>query len=182
MKTSKQTVWLVSLLSLMVVLSAYYATSDQVQPATQLEQAVVGDENFKGLQLTLQEVAPDKKDAVEVSKHTTNRSLDVTSGSFRAQLSQKYVDMLTSSGVDKQQIKEAHKSFCALSHSNPAEQKLEVFLKSRGFETAVIKNGACVVVNVKGKTVPSAAVKLINLVQERLGVEPANISIKQHSI
>lgn len=58
MNTKRQTIWLVSMLSLMVVLSAYYLFTEDLDGSTLKETTHTTQENWKASEITVDDVAP----------------------------------------------------------------------------------------------------------------------------
>jgi stage III sporulation protein AH len=176
MLLKKQTVWLLTMLSLVVVLSVYYITSpeqkgndlatveqktkDQTvskkttdtkqQPEAKNEKTVVttvaGDDAFEELRMQLEDQRSKKKEDLEAEVASTDLPADKRS--------------------------EAYDEMQKLSETAQKEEVLETLIKTMGYEDALVRaDGEKVNITVKSKKKhsPSAANDIIQLVKKEIG-------------
>jgi stage III sporulation protein AH len=173
MLLKKQTVWLLTMLSLVVVLSVYYITSPEQKnnDLTAVEQkgqnqavkketavkseakdgktvvtTVAGDDAFAELRMQLEDQRSQKKDELEAVVASTNLPADKRS--------------------------EAYDQMQKLNETAQKEEVLETLIKTMGYEDALVRaDGEKVNITVKSKKKhsPSAANDIIQLVKKEIG-------------
>jgi stage III sporulation protein AH len=156
MLLKKQTVWLLTMLSLVVVLSVYYITSpepksndlaavqqsakDQNQGKTKTEtkdgktvvSSVAGDSAFEELRMKLEDLRSEHQEDLTTQLASTDLSAD-----------------------EKSKVKDQMDKLNAIAQS---EQLLETFIKTMGYDDVLVRaDGQKVIVTVKAKKKPSAS-------------------------
>lgn len=195
MVLKKQTVWLLTMLSLMVVLSAYYLYNppldgeELTQDAGEVEQAE-DNEAFTEIDFTnLDELGDD--DWIDTFGDL-NADFDYTvfdqqrmdyflghrmdRNDHRAKQIEDYQYVIASSESNAQMIAEAKHHVDHLREITYTEEKLETMIKSDGYQEAVVivnDEKVDVLIGAKEDLETSEAVKIIHMVQEQLNV-PGN--------
>lgn len=184
MQMSRQTVWLVTMLTLMVVLSAYYIVTGPVQPANQ---EVVKTTNPGNIDVSIKAV-----DKPTSSTATQNKEISNLKGSndyfvgyqlqrhaLRSRLTEEWFKVLTNPDASKEQQTEARGKIDGLMKVDKRESVLEELIRKEGFADAVVvSNDSHIDVVVQSKDLTRAqAVKLIGLVKDQMDVAPLNVSV-----
>ncbi|MFK9093229.1 SpoIIIAH-like family protein [Bacillus salipaludis] len=156
MLLKKQTVWLLTMLSLVVVLSVYYITSpeqknndlaavqqkgkDQNQGKTKTEakdgktvvSSVAGDSAFEELRMKLEDLRSEHQEELTTQLASTDLSAD-----------------------ERSKVKDQMNKLNKVAQS---EELLETFIKTMGFDDVLVRaDGPKVIVTVKSKKKPSAS-------------------------
>lgn len=158
MNMNKQTVWLVTMLTLMVVLSAYYIVTGPVEPA--VDQTV--SEESGDIQVETQEKDDgDKKDHEDKTddgnkikekeeKKTEDQSASAKSdndyfvgyqlqrSSLRSKMTEEYMKVLTDPKASKSSLKEAQSKIDELMKVDKSESVMEDLIREEGFRDAVV--------------------------------------------
>lgn len=176
MVLKKQTVWLLTMLSLMVVLSAYYLFNHE---AAELPADLVN--NDEGMIDMVGDMESDFTSSLPDGNEfflTQNYEKQVRRA---AQLSD-YWNML-SKDVSAEVINETMEKISAIEHMADAEFAIESMLKTEGFEEAlVIADAGRVNVVVKAEELDNLqVVKIINLVREHLDVAGHHVKVTLHN-
>lgn len=194
MSLKKQTVWLLTMLTLMVVLSAYYLFYGEVKPVDVANPAGNEAQNqpnqnqnenpAKGGETGEKETAtPDVPDGLPGSSGIQIDTVPSTStedffasmrlerDQSRAQQMEQYYNIL-SSNQDKEQVKEASAKLDELQNAETNEQTVESLIKAEGFPDAVvIASDQKVNVIVQAKEIKEEqVVTIINLVSKNMNV------------
>lgn len=181
MLLKKQTVWLLTMLSLVVVLSVYYITSPEQQGT-----------NMAAVEEKSKDAVEEKsKDAVEKkNEDTSTKSEDgktVISGvasdeafealrlemeDSRNELKEQLNTIIASTDLPAEKRSEAHDQMKKLDELANKESVLETLIKTKGYEDALVRaDGEQVRITVKTKKepTPSAANDIIQLVRDEIG-------------
>ncbi|WP_100373437.1 SpoIIIAH-like family protein [Bacillus sp. FJAT-45037] len=190
MVLKKQTVWLLTMLSLIVVLSAYYFMT----PTTMTEDiAFVDDQEV----VENQEVTGDSEDVVvnvveefETVDEATGEEVDSTttevnsmnSGEFfatmrielqesRDRMAEEYTKIQAASDVPAEKVVEAHENSMELLALSQHESMLETLIKTKGYsDVLVMAEGEEVKVIVQTEELSSAqTVEIMDMVADQLG-------------
>ncbi|MGE6629363.1 SpoIIIAH-like family protein [Bacillus sp. NPDC077027] len=188
----KQTVWLLTMLSLVVVLSVYYIMSPQGENAVTVE-----DTKPKGTEekKTETEKGPDKdSEKKSTDKETSGKQEDVeTSGeegkviseqtddelftTYRLELEDKrskkreeYNEIVSSDDATAQEKSEAYDQMTALSEAEGTERQLETLIKTKGYKDALVSaEGDKVSITVRSdKKSKAQAADIIDLVTNEM--------------
>jgi len=175
---SKQTVGLVSMLSLMVVLSAYYIVTGPIKPISRISKGNDVEVDIKPVGK-----ATAKKDLNDMN--TNNEyfvGYQLQRSALRSKMSEEYMKVLTDPQASKEDVRQAQAKIDDLLKIDRKETTLEDMIRKEGFNDAVvITNNPHIDVIVQSPNLTkSQAVKLITLVQQQLGVKPVNISVSYH--
>ncbi|WP_124727207.1 SpoIIIAH-like family protein [Staphylospora marina] len=182
MSINKQTVWLVTMLSLMVVLSAYYLLTGPVEPV----QETVKSSDLPGKGITVDIKPVEKPEAGEKqAKEAVKGESDFFVGyqlqrsTLRQKMTEEYMKVLTDPEASKQEIEEAQKKIEQLMKTDNTETVLEELIRKEGFRDAVVmSNSRHVDVIVQSDNLSRAqAVKLISLVKQHMDVDPVDVSV-----
>lgn len=188
----KQTVWLLTMLSLVVVLSVYYIMSPQGENAVTVE-----DTKPKGTEekKTETEKGTEKgSDAKSTDKETNGKQEDVeTSGeegkavseqtddelftTYRLELEDKrskkreeFNEIVSSDDATAQEKSEAYDQMTALSDAEGTERQLETLIKTKGYKDALVSaEGDKVSITVRSdKKSKSQAADIIDMVTNEI--------------
>ncbi|RKD25576.1 hypothetical protein BEP19_01125 [Ammoniphilus oxalaticus] len=186
MVLKKQTVWLLSMLTIMVVLSAYYLAQGPV------EQVPVASEVTEDEAKTKAEAEVDSKQVMEqpeqvdgnvevVSEKNADYFAEVKMNreAWNSQTLEKYMDVWANSDASAEAIAEAKQSYDVLLGKQDAELNVENLIKALGYEEAVIvtnEDRVSVVVQAD-KLERKQAVEIVSLINKHLEVPSKNIVV-----
>jgi stage III sporulation protein AH len=185
MQLNKQTVWLVTMLTFMVVLSAYYVATGPVEQAGNSTQQ--GDLKATDNQIDLNikpvdQPAIDQKEKESMSNKVEDSyfvSYQLQRSTLRGKMTEEYVEVLSNPKATKEEIKEAERKLNELSQMEKQENVVEELIRKQGYRDAVvIKNNDQVDVIVQSdKLSKSQAVQLVTLVGQHMNVSANQISV-----
>ena len=186
MTVNKQTVWLVTMLTLMVVLSAYYIVTGPVEPAT----GIKVKQTEKNVDVSLKEVQPSEGATPKEEKTEETAKIAAAGNQFflgyqlqrstiRSKLTEDCTNTLADPDATPANHEQASKKLNELMQSEQRENALEEMIRKEGFHDAVVlTNDTQVDVVVQSDKLTSAqAVKLITLVKQQFNVPSTNISV-----
>lgn len=183
MVLKKQTIWLLTMLTLMVALSAYYLLKEDSSeiaitdnnPYTQSMEEQMGmenDDNFMsnlGIDITTTQ-----------STNTENMfaSLRLERDQFRAQLMEKYNNIVANS-KDNNAVAEASAKMEELDMLEGNENLVESLIKAKGFADAVVYtlNQQVNVIVQKENLNKEEAVTIINLVAKNMNIPGTSVKV-----
>ncbi len=176
MLLKKQTVWLLTMLSLVVVLSVYYITS----PEQKGNDLAAVDQKAKDQTVNTKAADSKQKTAVNSDKTVvTTVAGDDAFQELRMQLedqrSKQKSDLeaeVASTDLPADKRSEAYDEMQKLSETAQKEEVLETLIKTMGYEDALVRaDGEKVNITVKSKKKhsPSAANDIIQLVKKEIG-------------
>lgn len=181
---SKHTVWLLSMLTVMVVLSAYYLVSDPIVPTDiqNMESEMESGENQVAdivIEEATTEELPELTDEIGVSNNDLLVGLKMERNNSRSKQIDQYYTMMQSD-LSEEAIAELQDKIERLQSVEESEFVLEKLLVADGYEDAVVlSNGESVDVIIQTDSISKAeAVKIIKLVSERLHIPAINVHIK----
>ncbi|MBD1373240.1 SpoIIIAH-like family protein [Hazenella sp. IB182357] len=186
MSMNKQTVWLVSMLTLMVVLSAYYMVTGPIEPTNQLVEgedlATNGSEvkvDIKPLEQATEAPTAQEANLPKQSGDDYFVAYQLQRNTLRQKMTEEYMNVLTDPKASKEQLAEAEEKIEQLVKVDNAESVLEELIRKEGFPDAVVvSNNPNVDVVVQSKKLSNEqAVKLITLVKQQLNVSSNQISV-----
>ncbi|MGG3841482.1 SpoIIIAH-like family protein [Anoxybacillus kestanbolensis] len=179
----KQTVWLLTMFSLVVVLSVYYVTSPQLTEEVAFEQKEEAN-NEKDLKPTDEamqeevanegEVANEEEVTVEQNNATSDdlfTALRLEIEDERSKLRQELNAIVASNNVSAEEKNKAIDQLQQLSNIAEKEAVLETLIKSKGYDDALVRaheNQVHITVKAKEHS-EKAANEIIQLVQSELG-------------
>lgn len=183
----KQTVWLLSMLAILVVLSGYYLVEgpNGKTPATTTQ-------NPNGA------TTPDKPDVNVNTKDTTPNTATPSSTSSddyfmtykmnrdakQDQEIDKYMEVMTSNTAKTEAVAEAKKKYDELNALKSSQSQVEELIKASGNykDAIVIAQDNMVRVIVQAKSLkPDKVVEIINIVKEHMKVPGNNITVEYKS-
>ncbi|WP_066060668.1 SpoIIIAH-like family protein [Neobacillus soli] len=171
MLLKKQTVWLLTMLSLVVVLSVYYITSPEQKKSNDLTavQQKAKDQN-QG------KTKPDAKDGKIVMSTAAGdaafEELRMKLEEVRGKEAEELTTELASTNLPADQRSKVKDQMDKLNQTAQQEEILEVMIKTLGYEDALVRaDGEQVLVTVKSKKKHSAAEanKIIQEVKKEIG-------------
>ncbi len=194
MSMNKQTVWLVTMLTLMVVLSAYYIVTGPVEPADQAmekEDEMITDLGKIEVKTKPKGELDQEKSKDENKDSDKETSLDSNAGSdyfigynlqrsaLRSKLAEEHMKVLTDPEASKEELKEAQAKLDQLTQVDKEESVLEELIRGEGFRDAVvITNDSHIDVIVQADELTSKqVVKLVSLVRKQMDVPSTQVSV-----
>lgn len=166
MLLKKQTVWLLTMLSLIIVLSVYYITSPEQSPtdlATQEE----------GKEVSKDGVDADGKSLVtEIDSDELFMELRMKIQDKRSQLAQKYNEVIASTSVSAEVQSQALDQLTALQELAMKEDTLETLIKGMGYEDVLVNTmgtEVTIIVRVDEKLSGKEANAIMRKAKEQLG-------------
>jgi len=157
MLLKKQTVWLLTMLSLVVVLSVYYITSPE-QKSNDLA-AVQQKAKDQNLGKTGIEAKKDGKTVVSsVAGDQAFEELRMNLEDLRSQKQEELTSQLASTDLSPDEKSKVKDQMDRLNQIAQSEELLETFIKTMGYEDVLVRaDGSKVIVTVKAKKKPSVA-------------------------
>ncbi|MBE4910453.1 SpoIIIAH-like family protein [Bacillus luteolus] len=182
MLLKKQTVWLLTMLSLVVVLSVYYITSPEGAPEDfAFEQEGVNEtaentdvtttaEGEEGMEVTIEE-AEDGTAISTISSDELFAQLRMDIEDKRAELREQLTAVVASSEVSAEEKNMAMEKMQELTEIAIKESTIETLIKSKGYADALVRaDGGKVRITVKAKEHNNAAANdILLLVASELG-------------
>jgi stage III sporulation protein AH len=175
MTMNKQTVWLVTMLTLMVVLSAYYIVTGPVEPVEQAGQPSKENE----VQVDLKTEEADSKDDIRNAGSDYFVGYQLQRNNLRSKMTEEYMNILTNPKSSKEELEEAQRKIDQLMKVDKTESVLEELIRNEGFRDAVVISGdkhVDVIVQSE-KLTHSQVVKLISLVKKHMDVPATQVSV-----
>ncbi len=182
MVLKKQTVWLLSMLTIMVVLSAYYLIQGPV------EQVPVATD-AKGQKANL-EVQVDSKQVVDGKQVVDVEAVPGSSDYFmeakleRDEINYKrledYMSVISNSDASTEAIGQAKESYEELAQKQEVENNVESLIKALGYNEAVIitQDDRVNVIVQAEKMEPKQVVEIMNVVKRNLEIKNVVVSYK----
>ncbi|QGX65498.1 SpoIIIAH-like family protein [Bacillus sp. ms-22] len=192
MMLKKQTVWLLTMLSLVVVLSVYYIMSPQGENAVTVEdtkskgmeekktETEKGTEKGAGDKSTDKETNAKQEDVEtsgEEGKAVSEQTDDELFTTYRLELEDKrskqreeFNEIVSSDDATAQEKSEAYDQMTALSEAEGTERQLETLIKTKGYKDALVSaEGDKVSITVRSdKKSKSQAADIIDLVTKEM--------------
>ncbi|MGG1400620.1 SpoIIIAH-like family protein [Bacillus salipaludis] len=177
MLLKKQTVWLLTMLSLVVVLSVYYITSPEQKNSNELavQQKAKDQMNHKEMnsKSTAKTNAKDDKTIIsQIAGDDEFEALRLKLQDERSQLQEELTAQVASTDLPADKRSEAMDQMKELNKTAQKEEILETLIKTMGYEDALVRaEGNQVRVTVKSKKQPSAtaANDIIQQVKKEIG-------------
>lgn len=184
MNMNSQSIWLVTMLVLMVVLSGYYLITGPVEPVNQTAQKKE-DQNQK-IEVNIKQIdqptsgnnqSKNEQDVLGSKDYFTNFHLDRST--LREQMAEEYYNVLMNPNSSKQELQEAQQKLDELNKLDQTESVIEELIREAGYRDAVVmKSNNHVDVIVQADKLSNAqVVKLIELVRKQLNVSPYEVSV-----
>ncbi len=156
MLLKKQTVWLLTMLSLVVVLSVYYITSPEQKKSdlTAVQQKAKDQNQGK----TKTEAKDGKTVLSSVAGDLAFEELRMKLEDSRSLKQEELTTQLASTGISADEKSKVKDQMDKLNQIAQSEQTLETFIKTMGYDDVLVRaDGPKVVVTVKAKKKPSAS-------------------------
>ncbi|MDR6998685.1 SpoIIIAH-like family protein [Neobacillus niacini] len=180
MLLKKQTVWLLTMLSLVVVLSVYYITSPEQKNSNELtavqqkakDQMDQKEMNSKSKASTKTETKDEKTIISQVAGDDEFEALRIKLEDDRSQQQEELNTVLASTDLPADERSKAYDQMQKLNQTARKEEILETLIKAKGYEDALVRaDGSQVRVTVKSKKKPSAtaANDIIQQVKKEIG-------------
>jgi stage III sporulation protein AH len=170
MLLKKQTVWLLTMLSLVVVLSVYYITSPEQKSNDLAAVQQKGKDQNQGKTKT--EAKVDKTIVSTVAGDDAFEELRMKLDDLRSQQKEDLTTELASTDIPAVERSKVKDQMDKLNQTAQKEEILETLIKTMGYEDALVRaDGEQVRVTVKSKKKPSAteANKIILQVKKEIG-------------
>jgi stage III sporulation protein AH len=180
MVLKKQTVWLLTMLSLVIVLSVYYITSPEQAPTDEFAYNDEEQVNEEGMNedTTNNEVDEIVVESMEdgtvissISSDDLFTALRIDIDDARSAMTEQLQAVITSADVSAEQKSEAMDKMQELQMASAKESILETLIKAEGYEDALVNaEGNQVKVIVKANEPTKAqAVRIMQIVSNELG-------------
>lgn len=172
MLLKKQTVWLLTMLSLVVVLSVYYITSPEQQKTN------MANVEEKSKEITEKPAADAIKESADGKTVISGAASDEAFEALRMDLEDKrnaqkeqLNEIIATTNLPAEERSEAYDQMKKLDELATKESVLETLIKTMGYEDALVRaDGEKVRITVKAKDhSPSAANDIIQLVRTEIG-------------
>ncbi|MCH5584184.1 SpoIIIAH-like family protein [Shimazuella sp. AN120528] len=182
MTMNRQTMWLVTMLTLMVVLSAYYIVTGPDQPAGPAIQSIDEMGNVKSDQVqvdikSLEKPVAVKKETSEASDYFV--SYHMQRNATREKQLEGYYQVLMNPTSTKQELETANAKIEAMNKLDKAETTLEEQIREAGFQDVVVmQENDHVNIIVQSKDLSrKKAVEIITMAQKQMQVAASQISV-----
>lgn len=190
----KQTVWLLTMLSLIIVLSVYYMMSPGPSPSDQLAFGTPDEQQEdKETETDREKAADQENNADEKGTEDSEEGMATTSladdeafaaaklkkQESRGELKAQYRDVIASESASAEEIAQAQEKIEELQQLSSKEQMLESLIIAEGYKDALVDaNGNQVKVVVKTDHLSNEqTVAIINMVKDRLN-QANNVAVK----
>ncbi|MFO7263446.1 MAG: hypothetical protein A6D91_10530 [Bacillaceae bacterium G1] len=188
----KQTIWLISLLGLMAVLSAYYLLTEPVDLAepvgssdTSTAQDVDGDTADSGEETPLIELETAPVN-FENQKHAINDffyEYRLQRNINREEQIERLLNIVSDTNASNEAIADANRQLKELYAMEDKQYATEEMIKLEGYDDAVVIPGEekiHVVVKAESMT-PEQALKIMNIVAQQMNVSASKVEVKYKS-
>lgn len=184
----KQTVWLLTMLSLIIVLSVYYMTSPT--PSPQNPTMALSSNHQKGKQEKNQKKSNQKDEktsakaqqnsvATNISGEATFAAAKLKKMDARSKLRQQLTDKIASKSTSAKEQAQAEAKLQQLDHLSSQEQMIESLIVAKGYNGALVNvDGKQVRVYVESKSLSNKqAAKILDLVETKLNMKTHDIYV-----
>ncbi|MFK2824326.1 SpoIIIAH-like family protein [Bacillus sp. B190/17] len=171
MLLKKQTVWLLTMLSLVVVLSVYYITSpEQLSPET----ASPAEEGDVTVEMTEAKNAAGDKQTAIITESAGDEAFDMLRLEMqddRNKMKEELTAKVASADVSAEDKNSAYEEMERLTELATKENVLETLIKSKGYSDALVRaDGESIRITVKSNEHSAAAAnEIIRLAKDELG-------------
>lgn len=175
MQMNRQTVWLVTMLTLMVALSAYYIITGPVEPVGPLAQNDLKENQVQVDTKPVNQSATKNESAA--SEYFVYQNLQRQT--MREKLLDEYYTILADTKAPKEKLAEAEKMINSLTKLDKQEDVMENLLRQEGYQDAVVfQEDGKVNVLVQSSALKNAqVVKIFDLAKQQLGMGPSQVSV-----
>jgi len=183
MVLKKQTVWLLSMLTIMVVLSAYYLLQgpvEQVPVAT--DQVEKKADLAQDVQVDSQQIMPKAMDdlvAPAASSEDYFLAVKMNRDAQNSLKMEEYMTVMTNGDASAEAIAQAKEGYEALTTMQETETNVENLIKAMGFNEAVViaKDDKVSVIVQADKLDRMKAVEIMTLISKHLDVPGKNVIV-----
>ncbi|MFE8702524.1 SpoIIIAH-like family protein [Cytobacillus sp. FJAT-54145] len=177
MLLKKQTVWLLTMLSLVVVLSVYYITSPQQgsDMAGVQEESQENEVTTEGQETTGEEMTTEGEEGESVISSIASdevfETLRLKLDEDRSKMKEELTEIMASTDLPTEKRSEAYDKIQELDEIAQKESVLETLIVAMGYEDALVRaDGDKVRITVKAeKHSPTAANEILQLVKNEIG-------------
>jgi stage III sporulation protein AH len=185
MNMNKQTVWLVTMLTLMVVLSAYYIVTGPVEPAGP---ATVSEDSGQDADVKTQEKEQPQEEKAGAEEQAASKKAEsdyfvgyqLQRNSLRSKMTEEYMQILTDPEASEKELAEARAKIDELMKVDKSESVMEELIREEGYRDVVVitndSNFVDVIVQSE-KLTNEQVVKLISLVKQHMDVSAQHVSV-----
>ncbi|KXG43286.1 SpoIIIAH-like family protein [Tepidibacillus decaturensis] len=178
---SKQTVWVLTMLTVMVVLSAYYLVTDPITPTQMATTKEITSPEKTTIDVNTEEVskATDLTDEIGSNESDYFVSLKMDRNTMRTKQLDDYY-MMMKSDLSEEAIANIQDKIDYLQSIEESELVLENLIIAEGYDDAVVltkENGVDIMIQTNSMK-KEDAVKIIKLVSDRLNIPAVNVHIK----
>jgi len=187
MVLKKQTVWLLSMLTVMVVLSAYYLVQgpvEQVPVVSKMPDSKLNPEVVVDSKLVIQPENQANQEDQNVQVVTGNNDdyfaeVKLNRDAWNSQKLEGYMEIFTNTDASAEAIAGAKESHDKLLAKQDTEMNVENLIKALGYEEAVIitENDRVSVIVQAEKMEPKQVVEIVTLINQHLEVPSKNIVV-----
>lgn len=205
---SKQTVWLITMLSLMVVLSAYYIVKGPVEPIDEVASDAALDtevttKETNPLELTLfgtdEEEGEEPEDAEKENEEVEDKNeetgeapalgaqdyflaLQSERSSIHEQLIEKYTDIMTDPEATEEQVEKASAELEKLRENIDQVTQMEELIRGEGYDDALVmhEKGKYDITVQADKLTKKQAVEILELIQNETEVPASFLTVSYH--
>ncbi len=177
---SKQTVWILTMLTVMVVLSAYYLVSGPIIPVEMAGEEMDMD-NQVTADITIEDGnTADLTDTIGANTNDYFIGLKLDRNSYRSKQIDDWYSMINQKDVTAEAVARIQDKIEELQATEEAEFVLESLLVANGYSDAVVMTtdtGVDVIVQAEALT-KNEVVKIIKMVSEKLNIPAVNVHVK----
>lgn len=176
MRMNKQTFWLVTMLTLMVALSAYYIVTGPVEPASQTSKS---EQEETKVNLDIKTVE-NQEASEKLGKRDFFISYHLQRDTLRSKMTEEYMRTLSNPEASKTELQEAEAKINQLMKIDKQESTAEEMIRREGYRDAVVinQNHHVDVVVQAEKLNEEQVVSIISLMGKHFGLEPTQISVR----
>ena len=160
MMRKKQTIWLMTMLSLIAVLSIYYLTSPETEMATKPNEPALQE-------VDADEASADTQEAADPVFSEMRLQLNDT----RSKMKEDLQEVVATTTISEEERSDAYSKMQEISDVSSTENMLETLIKAEGYSDALVRieDGNIRVTIKSDKDSPAAANKVVRLVTKELG-------------
>ena len=178
---SKQTVWVLTMLTVMVVLSAYYLVSGPIIPVEMAGEEAMDMENQVTADITI-ENTNDLTDMIGTNSNDYFIGLKLDRTNYRSKQIDDWYTMINQQDISAEAIARIQDKIEELQATEEAEFVLESLLIANGYQDAVVMTtdtGVDVIIQSSAEALSkNEVVKIIKMVSEKLNVPAVNVHVK----
>jgi len=138
MKVKKRTVWMLTLLSLVAVISVYYVNEPNNMPFDGL--AIFSDETLE--QMTVEEEGTDESVTPVYAESALFEEMRMEVQNERSQLKEQLTSRIASNELTADEVNDAYNAMDDLTVRDSTEAMLEMLIRSLGYSDALVQTDA----------------------------------------